>query len=74
MKRTAMDRPIHVYTCVNDPEQKCIALIEGISMIFRGDTPMKARKVADAFRRDAIANDKLLTRARKAELLGQGAP
>lgn len=65
------EQPIDVYTCVNDPSQPCTAVIRGWPMMFRGATPMKARKVADDWRRDAILKDKLLTTAQKAAMLGE---
>jgi hypothetical protein len=65
------ERPIHVYTCLSDPTRKCVALIDGWPMVFRGETPMQAKRAADEWRREAVANDKMLTKARKAELLGE---
>lgn len=65
------ERPIHVYTCMTDPNRKCIAQIDGISMIFKGGTPLAAKKVANDWRREAVRNDKTLSDARKSELLGE---
>ena len=64
------ERKIHVYTCLTDPSRKCLAVIDGFAMIFRGDTPMQARKAADDWRKEAIASDKLLSKAQKEQLLG----
>lgn len=74
MGKPITDRPIHVYTCLTNPSRKPIALIEGFPMIFTGPTPMQAKRAADDWRRKAVAGDKLLTKAKKAELLGEGAP
>lgn len=64
-------RKIHVYTCASDATRKPIAMINGWPMVFTGDTPMRAKKAADDWRRDAVSIDKLITKARKVELLGE---
>lgn len=73
MGKSITERNIYVYTCVNDPKRKCVALIDGLPMIFKGDTPMQAKRVADDWRRKAVRNDKLLSDEKKAEILGEGA-
>lgn len=65
------EQPIDVYTCVNDPTRTCTAVIRGWPMMFQGATPMRARKVADDWRRNAVLDDKLLTTAQKAAMLGE---
>lgn len=65
------ERPIHTWTAFSDPEKPCIAMIEGWPMLFYGPTPMRAHKNADDWRREAVRNDKLIPKARKAELLGE---
>lgn len=70
-KKPITERPIHVYTCLSDPSRKCVALIDGWPMIFKGETPMKAKRVADDFRREAILNDKAMTREQKSRILGE---
>lgn len=71
MGKPITERAIHVYTCLSDPTRKCVALIDGWPMIFKGDTPLHAKRVADDWRRDAIRNDKALSKAKKAQLLGE---
>lgn len=66
------EREIHVYTCMTDTSRKCIAMIDGFTMIFKGDTAMQARQAADEWRKEAIASDKLLTKTQKEHLLGAG--
>lgn len=65
------EREIHVYTCLSDPTRKCVAMIENWPMVFKGETPMKARRNADDWRREAVRNDKAMSRAKKAQLLGE---
>lgn len=67
------ERAIHVYTCLTDPERKPIAMIDKWPMVFKGETPMRARKAADDWRREAVRADKLIPKARKAEMLGEPA-
>lgn len=67
------ERPIHVYTCMTDPARTPVAIIDGLNMIFRAETPMKAKRAADEWRREALAKDKLVSKAKKAELLGEAA-
>lgn len=64
------ERKINVYSCINDPSLMPIAVIEGLPWIFRGETPIKARKLADEWRRNAVRTDKMLSRAQKSKLLG----
>ncbi len=67
-----LQQPIHVYTCMTDPTRRCLAMINGFSgMIFKGDTPIKAKKAAEEWRREAVRNDKLISAERKAEMLGE---
>lgn len=61
-KTPLTEREIHVYTCMTDPSRKALAVIDGWNMNFYGDTPLKARNAADAFRKEAVANDKLMAR------------
>jgi hypothetical protein len=56
---------------MKDPSRKPIAMIEGFPMTFKGDTPMQVRRKADEWRRRIVQQDKLLTKAQKAELLGE---
>lgn len=70
-KQSITERPIHVYTCMTDPNRKCVALIDKLPMIFKGDTPMKAKQVADEWRREAVRTSKTISKARKAEILGE---
>lgn len=65
------ERPIHVYTCLTDETRSPIAMIEGWPMVFTGPTPMRVRKVADDWRREAVSMDKLIPKAKKAALLGE---
>lgn len=67
------DRAIHVYLCMTDSSRKPIAMISGCNMVFRGETAMLARRAADEWRREAVRKDKLLSAARKAEILGEDA-
>lgn len=66
-------REIHTWTAFSDPEKPCIAMIEGWPMIFYGATPMKAHRAADTWRKNAIKDDKLIPKLRKAEMLGEAA-
>lgn len=68
------ERQIHVYSCVTDPARKCVSIIDGWPMIFKGETPLRARKAADEWRREAVRNDKLIPKLRKMEMLGEPAP
>ncbi|WP_213546408.1 hypothetical protein [Vannielia litorea] len=43
--------PIHVYTCMTDPQRPPVAMIGNLHFVFRGETPMKARKAADDWRK-----------------------
>lgn len=70
MGKPITERPIHVYTCLSDPERKCVAIIDGLPMIFKGDSPMRAKRAADEWRQKAVRDDKLLTKVKKEELLG----
>ena len=71
MTRALMDASIHVYTCLSDPSRRPVAVIGNLPWVFKGDTPMQARKKADKWRRDHVRTDKRLTAAQKAELLGE---
>lgn len=71
MTRALMDATIHVYTCMTDPSRRPIAVIGDMDRHFKGDTPMKARKKADKWRREHVRTDKRLTTEQKAELLGE---
>ena len=66
------ERPIHVYTCMTDPNRKPVAMIEGIAMVFEAPTPLQAKKAAADWAAAAIEKDKLLSKAKKRVLL-QGA-
>lgn len=73
MAQSILTLEIHAYTCLTDSERKCIAMIDGVSMVFKGDTPMQAALKADEWRRYAVEGTKYLTKAQKAKLLGEAA-
>lgn len=49
-----LDRPIHVYLPM-DKTRKCLAFISGTPMTFWADTPLKAKKAADDWRKEEFA-------------------
>lgn len=61
------DLPIRVFTPM-DPNDKCIALIGTLPIRFTGDTPMKARKIADDWRKEQVAKRARLAAARKNQI------
>ena len=67
------EREIHTWTPFNNSSKPCVAMIEGWPMVFYGSTPMKAHMAADVWRKEAIRNDKLIPKLRKAEMLGEAA-
>ena len=69
MSHPFLARPIDVFTCSNDPERRAIAMIRGFdNMIFRGSNTWKARESADTWRKEAVLNQKTLTKAQRAEI------
>lgn len=44
------DTPIDVYTCITNPERKCIARIGRAPVFFTGKTPMQAKRAAEDWR------------------------
>ena len=71
MGTPVIHREINVFTCLNDPTRSPIAMIDGFPMIFTGQTPFRARKSADDWRRKATQGDKLIPAHMKAEWLGE---
>lgn len=65
MGKPFKDREINIYTCLTNPSRPCLALIDGFPMIFEGPTPMKVRKMAEDWRKEAIKQDKLIPRVKK---------
>lgn len=64
-------REIHVYTCLTQPDRKPMAIIDGCPWLFHAETPMRARKNADDWRREMVRQDKLIPAKTKAEWLGE---
>lgn len=60
---------IYIYTCLSGPTRKPIAIIDGVPTLFKADTPMKAKRKAEEFLREAFKVDKLLTKKKRADLL-----
>jgi hypothetical protein len=48
-----LDRPIYTYKPMQEG-QKYIAIIKSFNMVFRGDTAMQAKKIADDFRWEEV--------------------
>ena len=71
MGTPVIHRGIKVFSCVNDPSAPAVALIDGFPLIFRGATPMQAKRNADEWRRKATADDKLIPSNLKREWLGE---
>lgn len=65
MGKPFKDREINIYTCLTNPAKPCVALIDGFPMIFEAPTPLKARKLAEDWRTEAIRQDKLRPARRK---------
>lgn len=70
-KTPITEREIHTYVCVSDPDRGAIAVIDGWNWMFEAESPFKAHRKADEWRKQAIRNDKLIPKLRKRELLGE---
>lgn len=66
-----MTRKIITFTCLSDPNEPALAIIEGWHMHWRGATPMAAHAKAAAWRKEITENDNRLSKRQKAELLGE---
>lgn len=49
--------PVHVYTCLTDPSRSPIAIVGKLPMVFRGETPMKAKKAASDWCREQVEKE-----------------